>query len=261
MSKRILAVILALAAMTSLLTACSKDENADPLLEEDKEFLVESIRMLESDVDSAYLRIEELETMLKGVQGETVKKAAITEFSDGTGRETMNSFDSIVTLPVPFEYPNSVQSYNTSAVSVSESVNIKPSSNWMVNLSGTEVQLEHTSSKISGVIKVGAIDRLAERVQVAALTEHMNTFFSNLPPENITYKRLYVNANWMGMDASSHTFIDEEDAQLRCGMLGYGDLCVTYMFAYKGEADSSKDELILTLLQTMKIMNQELRVE
>lgn len=261
MNKRLVALVLSIVMITGLMTGCSSKGEKDPLLDNSKEDLVMYIRNLEkiSEEDSA--RIEELETMLKGVQGETVETSAIKEFSDGTGRETLTSIDSMVTLPVPFEYPNASQSYNTSAVSISDNITVKPSPNWTVKLSGTQVDFQHTGSNISGIIKVGKIDSTAEKVQVSSLTDHINEFFSNMPPANITYKRLYVNQNWMGMDASAHTFIDEEDAQLRCGMIGFSDVCITYMFAYKGEADSSKDELILTLLQTMQIYSNELRIE
>lgn len=247
--------------ITGLLTGCGNSEEKDPLLSSSKKDLVSYIRNLEKMSEDDGARIEELEKMLKGIQGETVEKAAITEFSDGTGRLTLNSLDTMVSLPTPFEYPNSSQSYNTSTVNISNNISVKPSPNWVAKLSGTQVEFQHSSSEISGIIKVGKIDSTAEKVQVSSLTDHINEFFSSMPPANITYKRLYVNQNWMGMDASAHTFIDEEDAMLRCGMIGFSDVCITYMFAYKGEADTSKDELILTLLQTMQIYSNELRIE
>lgn len=262
MKTKAMALTLACLSMIGVLTGC-KDADRDPLLDEDKETLVAEIHNLEISYNDSLTRILELEEMLRGVQGEEVEKAAVTEFSDGTGRLTLNSVDSIVKLPIPFSYPNSAQFYNTSTVNISDVLNIKPSSNWTINLNGTELNLSHSSSEISGVIKVGSINKLAgeTRVKVEELTPHMNTFFESMPPETINYKRVYVNKNWMGMDATTHTFIDESDASIRCGLIGFGDICVTYFFAYKGESDPSKNELILNLLQTMSLYDQEVRIE
>lgn len=262
-TKRTIAAMLAI-VMTFGLCACgtSGDKEEDPLQSQSKKELIEYAHQLEKDSEASYNRITELEEMLKGIQGEDVKPSGITSFSDGTGRETLNSVDSIVKLPVPFEYPGSVQYFNDSTLNVSAHVSIKPSSNWVAILNGTQVEIEHTSSHISGVIKVSGIDKQSTtRMMADDLKEYMNSFFSEMPPEQISYSRLYVESDYMGMDAKSHTFIDEQDAMIRCGLVGFGDICVSYFFAYKGEDDPSKDELILNLLQTMQLYNKSLRVE
>lgn len=253
MNKKLIASLIVCTATFSLLTGCF-GKSEDPLASESKDNLITYIKQLEQENT-------DLDNKLKGVQTDDVETAAISQFSDGTGRLTLNSVDKIVTLPTPFEYPTSLQSYNASAIELTDSITIKPSSNWAISLTGTEVQLEH-SNGISGVIKIGNIDTNAEiDTVVEDLQPYISGFFNTMPPETIKYTKIYVDTDWKGMDASANTFINEKDAQLRCGMIGYNELCITYMFAYIGEQDASKDELILSLLQTMKVYDKELRVE
>lgn len=262
--KKILAIILATLTIVSL-SGCGG--NDDPLSKMSKKELIEEIencyaKSTEDDDTIVELeeRIDELETMLRGVQGEDVKTAAITEFSDGTGRLTLNSIDSIVQLPVPFEYPHSTQYQDYSSVNLTDVAKIKPSFNWIVKVDGTEIHLEHTESQISGVFKIGGFDPMF-KVKVDELKDSINTFFESMPPETITYKRIYYNSIWAGQDAQASTFINEEPAQIRCGLVNAGNSNISYFIVYKGERDSSKDELILNLLKSITIGSNQLLIE
>ena len=88
-----------------------------------------------------------------------------------------------------------------------------------------------------------------------------NTFFSELPPENISYSTIFINGTEFGWDASSHTFIDSEDARLKCGLVGYSDQSLQYFFVYKGENDAAKNEVILSLLQTIRAWTNVLSIK
>lgn len=256
-------IVLGLASsMIFGLSGCfSKDDNADPLMSQSKEELVSYIHTLETEANTNSERVLELEELLKGVQGEERTTSAITQFSDGTGRLTLGTDENgIIQLPAPFEYPNSLQASNSSSVAITDAITIKPSSNWVMKLVGTELQLEH-SSGISGTISVGAIDKTKPRVRVEELGDAINLFFQSMPPETVKLNRIYLKKSWTGTDAIAHTFVDQSDAMIRCGLISSGDTCISYMFSYLGEQDAAKDELILTLLQTIKIGAQELRVE
>lgn len=258
--KRVLSLIMVAITIFSLTSCGSKD--SDELSKYSKTELIEMVHEMEDTAIVMSDRIDSLEEMLKGVQGEEVKGSGITEFNDGTGRLTLNSIDSVVELPKPFEYPKSVQYYNNSSISLDDGITIKPSSNWIVSLSGTQINLQHNSSEIYGVITIGGFDK-ADRNKPAAsdLNDSINEFFESMPPETISMSRIFVDSNWCGTNAKAHTFIDQEDAQIRCGFFGFGDLNITYWFAYKGLEDPSKDELIITLMQTMKIYKNNLRIE
>lgn len=257
--KKIIALILAITTVVGL-SGCQKDENQDPLLSESKQSLVDMVNSTNNELITCYDRISELETLLKGVQGEKEPTPAISEMSDGTGRLTFNTVDGIITLPSEFKYPGSAQAPNTSSINISESVKITPTSNWTCKLTGTKLEVNHTSG-IAGNITVGVLDREAQKTQAAELQAYLTEFFTGLPPETIKYSRLYLNDNWFGLDAVSHTFIDEKDAMIRCGILGYGEVSVQYFFVYKGERDAAKDEVILSLIKTLNVWNIQMSVE
>ena len=258
MNRRIISLLLVVTSLMCLLAGCGKEEGPyDKYEREELEVMLDDYLLKTQNLE---IQVSKLQQQLQGVQAEKVEKPAISQFGD-LDRLTLYIDNGTVKLPADFEYPNSIQSANTSTVNISEHISVKPSSNWVVNLNGTTVELYHPNSGIFGTIKVGSIDKTTKRVLPQELQNHMNEFFSKMPPEEITYNRIYIQENWMGMDAASHTYIDEEDARLRCGMLSFGDECVTYMLAYKGEQDSDKDDLILNLLQSMKIYTKQLRVE
>lgn len=241
------------------LSGCSDDK--DPLLSEKKQTLVDMINN-QNDAMIEYIeRIDELELLLKGVQGDNVDTPAISEIGDGTGRLTFNSVESIIKLPVALQYPKAVEAPNTSKILISEAVSIKPTSNWLIKMSGSKVEVEHPNG-ISGKISVGYLDREAQRTLADSLQEYLaKEFFSSLPPETVNYSRLHIKDTWVGIDATSHTFINSEDARIRCGILGFGEVAVQYMLVYKGDTDGTKDELISSLVNTIEVWNTPISVK
>ena len=77
----------------------------------------------------------------------------------------------------------------------------------------------------------------------------------------LSYNRIYVDGNWFGVDAKSHTYIDSKDAQLRCGLIGFGDTAVQYFFVYTGESDVTNDDLISSVINTIQIWDTQILVQ
>lgn len=257
--KSIIALSLALGLVVSL-AGCGNDEEKDPLLKESKQSLVEMVNSTNTELISCYERIGELEELLKSVQEEKGPTSAITEMSDGTGRRTFNTVNGTFSLPVEFKYPNSSQAPNTSSVNISEAVKITPTANWTLKLTGTTLEVSHTSG-IAGTITVGYLDREAQKTMVADLQPYLDELLSSLPIDTKKTGSLFLNDNKFGIDNISHTFMDEKDAMIRCGILGYGEISLQYFFVYTGEQDSAKDEVILSLIKTLNIWNIQLSVE
>lgn len=258
--KKLLALSLASLTLVGLVGCSNEDE--DPLMSESKESLVAMINEGNTRENEYLTRISELETLLKGVQGEEVETSGIETMDDGTGRETFVSTDGQITFPVEFNYPGATQATNEeTCVKINEAFSVRPTSNWTVKVDGASIELYHTSG-ISGKITVGKRDRDVQKTTLDELKTYMNdTFFAELPPESITYNTIFINGKEFGWDASSHTFIDSEDAKLRCGLVGYSDQSLQYFFVYKGEDDSAKNEVILSLLQTIKAWNDNLSIK
>lgn len=254
--KRVLIVLIALMVCLIVLTGCNKDKN--PLMKNKKKELVQMIEDLSNEILDKDARIEELETILRGVHEEDAPTAAITTIDDGTGRLTFNSIDGKIVFPQPFEYPGSTQAPNTASVNITELISIVPTNNWTMCMDGTTLELEHTSG-ISGIVKASAIDELYSREGLQ--DEVMSPFFEDFPPSNIKYSRLFLDGDWWGLEAQAPTTIDEKPAFIRCGMLGLGEQSFTYIFLYQGEQDKTKDETIVSLLRSMKMLGMQLRIE
>lgn len=255
MTKKLTVLMLVITLIS--LTGCG-NKSKDPLMSMKKAELVNLANSQMTELEQAYTRIDEVEKLLKGIQDEEVPSAAISVMGDGTGRLTFNSFQDKIIFPKPFEYPGSTQISNTASVNITQSLNVSPTNNWSMRLKGTTLELEH-SSGISGIIKAGAIKEIHPRETLQ--DEVFAPFFAELPPDTVIYSKLFLDDNWWGLQAMTSTFIDSEDAYLRMGMAGIGEQCFTYSFVYKGKQDAGKDEVILTLLKTVKLFGQTLRVE
>lgn len=254
MNKKI--ALLLVCVMTFSLAGCTK--NDDPLLKMKKKELVDLANSQYDELSQAYVKIDEIENLLRGIQDEEVPSAAISTINDGTGRLTFNSFQNKIVFPKPFEYPDSSQISNTASVNVTQSLRLSPTSNWAMRSFGPTLEIEHTSG-ISGIIKAGFANTVLPREE---LKDNVFTeFFVDFPPETVRYSKLFLDDNWWGMQAMTKTTIDEEDAFLRCGMVALGEQSFIYMFVYKGNQDIGKDETVLTLIQTIKLNGQSLRVE
>ena len=257
-SKRILATLLAVVSMLSLAGCKKEDPNQDPLMAESKETLVAMIN--EASVNEvAYLeKIQELEDRIRGQVSSSSTTSGIGEIAAGI-ELTFNTIDGKIVFPNEFNYPGSTQAPNTSSLSVSEAVKLKPTSNWTIKITGSKVELSH-SSGISGIMTVGYLDREAQRQQVDLQQHLMDNFFAELPPNEIQFSSLHLDDVPFGVDCASPTTIDEAPAMLRCGMLGYGEISLQYFFVYTGDRDSAKDETILSLMRTLKVWDTELSI-
>lgn len=254
MKRKALLVTVATCLMAVSLMGCSKD----PLSKLSKKKLIDMANQQMAELDDQRVRIEELETLLRGVQEETGPTSAISTIDDGTGRLTFNTIDGKIMFNPAFEYPDSTQAANTSSVNITDGLSISPTNNWFMVQKGTTLELSHTQG-INGVIKAGSI---SETIAYEDLQEQvMSKFFSNFPPEKITYSKLFLQDQCWGIEAKLPTTVDSEPAYIRCGMLGFGEQCFTYMFYYKGEQDPTKDETTLSLLQTIKVHNEPLRIQ
>ena len=249
-------LILLIIAMLVCITGCKNKK--DPLTKLSKDELVEIINGQLEDLNDKDEEIKELKDGLKGVQTENGPTSAIISIGDGKGRTTFNSVDGKIIFPKPFEYPGSTQAPNTSSVNITSTLSIIPTNNWITVLDGTTLELEHVNGT-KGIIRAGQIKQAYNREELQK--EVMNEFFSELPPSDVIYKKLFLNDQWWGIEGLTSTTINENKAYIRCGMLGLGEQSFVYMFLYDGEKDSGKDEIIISLLRTIKMFGQQLRLE
>lgn len=253
-------------ALTSLLlislAACGEEEpdpNADPLTLMTQEELIETIYALESDLESEIAQKVELQEALDA-RGDKEVGGNITEMSDGSKRLTFNTIDGMLSLPNAWSYPDSSLAPNTSSVNVSDSVKIETDPTWVMYLDGSTLMLSHVDG-ISGNITVGTLGKEGQDFKVAELQTYVqDVLLKDFPIENPTYKPLYISERQRGVDVLGLIRIDEQEAMIRCGVIGYNQLSVQYCFIYQGEQRLTYDEAIRKLLATMTIRNNQLAI-
>lgn len=255
MKKRILSIMLA-TLMITIVTACSSDPT-DPKTWSKHE-LLERYQSLTDEYLQLGEEKENLQIMYDAI-AETNPTAAISFVGDGTGtRMTFNSADSKIIFPDSFKYPESEQISANGNIEIVQNVTVTPGNNWVCKLNGASLEMEH-SSGISGVIKVGKLTSMYDKSLLQ--DEVLAPWFSNVPSSTVIYNRIFLNNEMQGVQATTPTTIDSEDAYLRAGILGYGNYTLTYIFVYRGAQDSTKDESILSVLNSITITGSKLSVE
>lgn len=256
--------ILVLCSMLMVTVAGCGSGNKDPLMSESKETLVNTIREYEQQIVADSDTINELQGKLDSSKEVNNVGETISEFSDGTGRMTLHSFDQIIELPTPFTTPFSTQAPNNTSVIIGDSLTIKPSENWVLGLSGTIINMEHTSG-ISGIINTRALDTTLGKLDNDGIAAYLGEEFIKTIPQadsaQPTLSKVYVGNNHLGYSLSTSTYVDEENGQMLCGIIKLSTkLTMQFMFYYPGDKDAAKDELIVSLLSTIKQGNQVLKV-
>lgn len=266
--KRVVALTLCLITIFSLTSCKKEDPNADPLLSETKETLVDMVNSLNQQIIDDATEIDRLNEKLTEVQSEQKPTPGITEMSDETGRLTFYSVDGAIQLPTELIYPGSEEASNTSKINISDSVSVIPTSNWGVKILGSRLDMTHING-IYGQISVGYLSKDARKaVEVASspnklgeyLEGYLDESFKDMQVNTKKYSRLFLNDTQYGVDATITTFVDEEDATIRCGILGYGEISLQYCFYYMGKDDAIYNEAITSLIRTITILNQQLSV-
>lgn len=255
--RKAISVTLLLSILTVSLSGCGKSSD-NPIDSMSKSELREAYYNLESGYQQLQGQFDSLNTMYQALSTEEQPIAPISMSGDGTGRYTFTSVDSKIIFPAAFQYPGTQAIQADGSINVVDNVEITPGSNWITKLNGATLEMEH-SSGISATIKVGGVTESYDKSLLQS--EVLEQWFVNIPESQVAYKNIFIDGTMFGVQATTPTMIDSEVAFLRCGMLAYGDYSVTYIFVYRGEQDVTKDESIVNVINTIKVMNNGINVE
>jgi len=256
-NKKAILTIMVLTITSSVFTGCGAE---DDISSKSKKELVQMYTELETKYYALGAEYDEYKSLTTGIQSETEVTSAISITGDGTGRFTFNSVDSKIIFPVTFQYPGSTAAPGDGVVNIVSGVNISPTANWICKLNGTTLELENPDSGVSGTIKIGKQEYVYDVEALKA--DVIEPWFAQLPPAQVNYSNVYVDSQPFGVQATTPTTIDSEDAFLRCGMVASSSgYCITYVFVYRGTSDSSKNESIQNLLNSITIGGSKLLVE
>lgn len=257
MKRKIISILMIGALSLTFLVGCGS-ETDNPIDSMNKAQLRETYNNLAYNYDSLIEKYDSLNLMYQALSTENLPSESISMTGDGTGRYTFNSVDSKIIFPASFQYPGTEAIQADGSINVVNNVSITPGSNWIAKLNGSTLEIEH-SSGISGTIKTGMIN---SSYDVNLLQQDvLAQWFINVPESQVVYKDIFIDGNKFGVQATTPTMIDSENAFLRCGMLSYSSYSLTYIFVYRGDQDLTKDESIMNVINTISIVGNTLKVE
>lgn len=247
MYRKLLALTMITIVSLTSLNGCGKNSDLQSKYDE-----------LQADYDSLLLAYDELNVLCNGMQSEKLPSASISITGDGTGRYSFNSVDSKIIFKSELGYPDAIKTSANGYLNIVENVSVKLTSNWIAKTSGATLELEHMSG-ISGTIKVGECKDEYDSKMIQ--NDVLGQWLLDIPASDVAYSTITIDGLSNGCQAVTDTVIDDEDAQLKCGMFAYEGYSVTYVFVYRGSKDINKDESIATLLNSIKILDEECIIE
>lgn len=241
--------ILSLIAIPMTMVACAPGGVSDERFEGmSTNEIIAAYQSLEGKYSKAKSDLENLESTMAALSSDDSLTSAVSAVGDGTDRLTFNSVDSKIIFPSSFQYPGAEAVAPSSKIDIVNNVSVATSSTWTIKLNGSTLELEH-SSGISGIIKVGMITESYEAEMLKS--DVISPWFESIPESQVKYKDIFIDDSKMGCQAETPTMIDSEDAYLKCGMVAYGEYSVTYVFVYRGNQDSTKDESVMSVLNSI----------
>lgn len=253
-----LAIISIMLTMILTLEGCSDGGSYDSM---SKDELINEIGLLTLQLQEKDSTIETLQSALGISNNSGDVSPGISSMNDGSGNLTFNTYDSKMIFPDTFEFPNSEELIADPKVSLSGILDITPNSNWLTRVGGTSIELEH-STGISGLIKVGQLYTNDYYSSGDIQVNVLKPWFDQVTNASVSYQEIFVDNTVWGSQANTSIFIDEEPAQLKCGMFYIGDYSVTYIFTYRSDVkDANKDEVITNLINSMKIVGLKVSVK
>lgn len=251
--KKITAVALCTLMVFNTVGCGTQTGNTTDLRRASKDTIINNYEQLKKDYESLYTMYNELVEQTSGEYSAKEQPVGITEIGDGTGRYTLTSNDAKIYFAEQLVYPYASVVSPSSSINITDKVNIKAEDNWIANLSGSTLTLEHTSG-ISGTIKIGTYNTELD-VEYIKDTYLPQWVKDDLSPDTVNYSYVYLKGTQtkLGAQLSAPTYIDSKNSTLKCGVLGYKNVAVSYIFVYRGTRDNTKDELIKSVLNSITI--------
>lgn len=250
-SNKLIAIAILTTAMG--LTGCNNSE-----LEEQLSVLQGEYEILTAERDSLLEEVENLKNQVNSSLGIDGLGDGIDELETDNKTDNFVQIRSKITFDTTLRYKDSYQAPNTSKIMLSDLVTINPSNNWIIQMNGTSTKYNH-STGIVGEIIIGSVDELTDDVFMES--EMLEPFIATLSQARGYNNRVYVEDKWSGMCSTQVISVDTGHATLKFGVIGYDKTTITYCFYYDGESDKAKNELIDTMIRTMRIKDKPVTVD
>lgn len=240
MRKKVIAVTIAIIIAFSCV-GCGGEKSKSELQKE-----VSTMAMMMQEDEQ---KIKSLESALQALGGKDIGNE-IKMVKSGSGDISFVEVKDVIVFENPLTYTGAVDAASDGYINVTKNVAIMPSSNWLVRLLGSGVELNHPSG-ISGTLRVGRIMSIIQQKEL--INAVLGPFISSLSPESVSYGDLFIGDTCWGKNAIVKVGKDKESKVVIVGALGHANTSIVYAFAYEGEEDKIKNEVVEVLLGTVRV--------
>lgn len=252
-----LAALIIIGASVISMTGCGESKE-DPLMSKSKEELVELCNELQGNYSTVLNNYNSLQAKLDGIYSDGQVNPGITVVGDGSGKMTLNSVNEEIVFDTPLVYPESSTVKGDGFTTIVSGVTISARDLWISSIKNNTMELEH-SSGISGTISVDSVDYYMSEGTIR--DNVISPWLATFTDENVFYDNIFINSEVNGTQGKCTFLIDERTATIKCGVMVYGQMAISYVFVYDGEYDGVKDEITKNLLNTITIYGEQITVE
>lgn len=254
--KRALSVILIGVLTCSMFTGCNKTEDGD-LSKLSKDELIEKCNYYLSCYTDTMIQLDDAKMLIEQLQGYSSTGPSFSAMTIENDKLSFNSYDGKIIFPSEFGYPGAKETAASTSISLTNKVKVNPGPSWIMKLSGSTLELEHTTG-VSAMIKIGEFNELYNRDNLKE--EVLAPWFEQVKTGGVKYASIFVSGDYWGEQAQTPIQIDGEDAYLVCGIVGFAETSITYIATYRGEQDATKDGIINALINSIELAGNALVV-
>lgn len=242
------------ACMVISLAGCNFGKEEGPTKEE----LIADNAAYSSLIDQQVAQIAELESTIKAMTGSEGPTTAISAVGDGSDKLGFNSMAGKLLFPVAFEYPGAQQAPVASKIQIDAGTYLSPSSNWVVNINGTTSEYSH-SFGINGIVKVAALTERKSNEDIK--TEMIDPFIAAIPTTSSTSTKIFFNDSELGVMYTLGTTVDNQEGILKLAVFATSSRAITFCFFYPGASDTTKNELVDSMIKSLQLGEQFIVME
>lgn len=253
--KRKVAVMVLVMCMT--LTGCSSGE-PDDLMKEKKETVVSMYNNLKSQYNGLSTAYANLQDQMNKLYEDKELNPGVTVVGDGSGALTLHSVNDMLQFNEALTYPGAVAMESSSSISITKDVDVVARDNWTTKLYNSTLELEHSSGISANISVEYATEYLTDgNMKDSVLTP----WIQSVTQEPVEYSDVFINNDVLGYQGKCNVLVDEtKNYIMTCGIAGSNGVAVTYVFLYEGDKDDVKDELIKSIVESITISDQQLKL-
>lgn len=204
------------------------------------------IKNLKATIESQKATINQLNKDIEGLGITEVQHDSSLKEVEGSKVPIFETIDGKIVFPTRLDMPNASEAANNSNVLVGDKYKFKPSTNWVMRLQGSTLELSHPS-KVWGNLKAISI---AEPLPKDTLKQLLQGFYKDFPGTTITYRDIFIDGRNAGMLSRAPITVDDKPFVVNAGVIQKGEYAMLILFAQEEDGSGVQQELVDLLISS-----------